>query len=146
MGNAIWLFVALPLWFFSTLSNPFVAGVLSAIPFAGIVCLAVGAVIGVAKRQRQLLWFFASVALSQGYVAVAGLFRRMLKGDAGNTVFLLWNALSLLFLGLQLATIISIVYRSKDARAAAILLALFCVTYALFAGFIAGMSVSDTWL
>lgn len=46
MGNAIWLFFALPDWYFSSILAPFSAGVLSTIPAAGIICLLVGGVWG----------------------------------------------------------------------------------------------------
>lgn len=39
MGNAIWLFFALPEWYFSTILQPFSAGPLTVIPALGIVSL-----------------------------------------------------------------------------------------------------------
>jgi hypothetical protein len=139
VGNAVWLFLSLPTWFFSTVGNPLGADILSAIPFAGTVCLALGVGIGICKRQPQLLWFLAPVALSQGFVAVAGLFRGTLRGSGATLVLVA-------FLGLQVVLVVFALFRSKNARLTAIPLALFCVTYTLFAGFIAGMAFSDDWL
>jgi hypothetical protein len=133
LNNAIWLFGALPKWFFPCILSPFSAGLLTAIPAGGVICLGIGSIVGVVKRQWRLLIFLLPTALSQIYVAVAGWFRGKPKGGASLLVFLV----------LQLVFIVYLVYRSKGARPAAIALALFCIAYALFAAFIAGMAFAN---
>ncbi|MGD8977680.1 MAG: hypothetical protein PVG91_08750, partial [Gammaproteobacteria bacterium] len=75
MGNAIWLFTALPKWFVSSMLSPLGAGALTLVPAVGTVCLAIGMVLAVQHRAKAL-WAFAVPALiSQVFVAVAGFFR-----------------------------------------------------------------------
>jgi hypothetical protein len=75
MGDAVWLFFALPNWYFSTIVTPFGAGTLTAIPTLGIVSLVAGVLWGAFKRRLGLLVFLALPAASQGLVVVAGFMR-----------------------------------------------------------------------
>jgi hypothetical protein len=55
-------------------------------------------------------------------------------------------AAPLRFLGVQLMICGYLLYRLIGARLEASILSFFCMTYALFAAFIATMAFSDTWL
>jgi hypothetical protein len=85
MGNAIWLLRALPEWFFESIRHPIIGGPLSAIPAFGVVCLAVGVVLGFARRQEKLLLFLLSPIASEVLVAISGIFRgRIPEGGDGS--------------------------------------------------------------
>jgi hypothetical protein len=71
VGNALWLFFAVPKWYCSTIVSPFSAGALSAIPALGILSLAIGVVVGLAKREASLLAFLLPSAASQILVVLA---------------------------------------------------------------------------
>ena len=86
MGNAIWLLVALPTWFFAVIAKPFAAGLLSAIPFFGILCLGAGAVLGAVRRQWQLLLFLLPVGLSELVVGTAGALRDVFAAMVPNLI------------------------------------------------------------
>jgi len=139
MGNAAWLFLALPAWYFSTILAPFSAGVLTAIPALGILCLAIGVVLGIVKRKTSLMIFLLLPAASQILVVIAGFMRGSLRYDANQPI--LWT-----FLLLQIAAAGYIVWRLKGARRPAAALAVFTSSYAFFAAFVAAMAFSDTWL
>jgi hypothetical protein len=139
MGNAIWLFFALPEWYFSSILAPFSAGVLSIIPAAGIVCLLVGGVWGAAKRRLGLLLFLLLPLSSQVLVAVAGFMRGEVDNETSELVF---SA----FFWAHLAVAAYFVFRLKGARLPAAPLGLFSLSYTLFASFVASMSFSDVWL
>ena len=138
MSNAVWLTLALPQWYFSSLLMPFEAGPLTLVPAIGGSALVVGTLLGIRARARLLLFFGALALLSHALVALAGLLRGILRGTDSSSV--------LIFALLQLAAATYLVYRADNARLPAILLAIFTVSYALFATFIAGMSLSDSWL
>jgi hypothetical protein len=137
MDNALWLFFALPQWYFQTLLMPFSAGPLTAIPASGIVSLLPGLAIAAAKREGRVLWFFVGMLLSHALVVTAGFLRGRLEHP---------DAFLLLFLAVQLTLTVLVIYQSERSRLAAVFLAWFNATYALFAAFIAGMSFSNTWL
>lgn len=138
MGNALWLFVALAKWYFPSVLAPFSAGPLTLIPAIGVVCLAIGVVLGIRARVPALLFFGLLALISHAYVALAG-FLRGTMDDSSSPIFLV-------FLLLQVVLAGYLVYRIKGARLPAIFLAIFTSTYAFFASFIAAMSFSDTWL
>jgi len=137
MGNAVWLFLATPAWYFSTVLAPFSAGPLTAIPALGVLSLALGVTLGALKRERGLLVFALLPLASQALVAVAGFMRGMLR----ESTPLIWA-----FLLLQVAVAAYLVWRVKRARLAAVALAVFAASYAFHAGFIASMAFTDTWL
>jgi hypothetical protein len=140
IGNALWLFSALPLWYVSPIANPLGAGVFSLIPFVGGLALVVGAVIGIVQRRPSLIYFVVSPFLSECYVAVAGALRGQLRGAAGlvpASVFAVVQAAFLIWF---------LIYRLRGARLAAFALALFCASYAFFAWFVGGMAFADDWL
>ena len=102
--------------------------------------LLAGSIIGIVRRRRlQLLLLLVSVAVSETYVAIAGMLRGQVRGGASVAPLCI-------FLGLQVCLLGLLIYRSKGARLAATALALFCLTYALFAAFVAGMAFADDWL
>ncbi len=139
MGNAFWLFFALPKWFFSSILAPFSAGALTLIPVAGIVCLIIGIVLAVRLRAKSL-WVFAFPALaSQALVTIAGFMRGAFANS--SSVLVLFA-----FLAIQLGLSSYLVYRFREARLPAILLAVFSLSYAFYASFIAGMAFTDDWL
>jgi len=137
MGDAIWLTMALPTWFFQTIRQPFGAGLLTMIPAAGIVCLVIGVLIGAIRRQPKLFAFMTSVFASQALVAVAGFWRGQL-----NEPGIVLNA----FMLLQLLLVIYLIYRLEGARLAALFLGAFSMAYAFEAWFISTMSFRDIWL
>jgi hypothetical protein len=91
------------------------------------------------RRERKLVAFLIPATASELLVAIAGALRGKLTEGAADVPLLL-------FIGLQLALATYLVRMTEDARRAAIFLALFSVTYALFAAFVAGMAFADTWL
>lgn len=133
MGNAVWLFFALPVWYIATLS----AGVLAVVPAIGIVALAVGVARGVAERRLGLAIFLVLPAASHALVVVAGLMR----GKVHNSDVIIWT-----FLLLQAIAAGCFVFRLKGARIPASALTVFALSYAFFASFVAAMSFSDVWL
>ena len=142
MGNAIWLFLAVPAWYCSTIVSPFSAGLLSAIPALGILSLTIGVVVGIAKRELGLLIFLLLPAASQILVVVAGFKRGAFQHDANQLA--LWIIGT--FMLLQIVGAAYIVWRLKGARGPAAAIAIFTSSYALFAAFVAAMAFSDNWL
>lgn len=140
MGSAIWLFRALPDWFFSSILSPFQAGMLTSIPSAGTVCLAIGLALAVfGRRQPWLAAFAVPVLATQAFVAIAGALRGQLTVESATVTVYAFLAVQLVLAGV-------LVYRTGGARIAASFLALFSLSYAWFAGFIATMAFTDRWL
>lgn len=139
MASAVWLFVALPIWYFSTIFAPFGAGVLTAIPALGVLCLAVGVVLAILSRETGLWLFLLLPAASQLLVAVAGLMRGSLPHSASHPILFI-------FFLLQIALAGYLVWRLTGARRPATMLAAFSSSYAFFAAFVALMAFSDDWL
>jgi len=137
MGNAIWLFLALPKWYFTTILDPFGAGMLTAVPAVGVLCLALGLVLAIFHRSPRLWLFELPFLASEGFVVFAG----WQRGQIPSAGWLL-----LAFLGAQLALAVGLVAYAKRALMPAIAFALFSMSYALFASFVAGMSLADNWL
>lgn len=138
-GDALWLILVTPQWYFSSITEPFSAGVLSVIPSLGIVCLPVGIALGVRHRDQRMLLFCAPFVLSVLYVGVAGLLRGALPISWGG--FVLYG-----FLGLQLLLTAWLIYRLWHDLPAATMLGTFSMTYAFFAGFVASMAFTDSRL
>jgi hypothetical protein len=143
MGNAVWLFCAVPTWYFSTLLMPFGAGMLSAIPASGAVCLVIGAVWGIIERKANLLVFLLLIVASQALVVVAGFWRGSLRGTTNELTL---QTLLGIFLLLQIAIAGYFVWRLKGARWPAAALAIFTSSYAAFGAFVAAMAFSNDWL
>jgi hypothetical protein len=101
--------------------------------------LAVGVALAFKRREKGVLLFFISFLASEALAFVAGIHRGMCKADDANLLLLL-------FLFSQIVGISSLIHFLKDARNSAALLAVFSITYALFAAFAAAMSLSDSWL
>jgi hypothetical protein len=139
IGNAIWLVSALPFWYLSAVTRPPQLGVLYLVPCSGIVALVAGVVSSVVRGKRLLLLFLGPLLVSELYVAVAGFFRGQLRGSASAVPFGVFAVLQASLIGF-------LVYRLKGARLAASLLAVFCVSYALFTAFVAAMACADDWL
>lgn len=142
MGNALWLFLSVPVWYFGAIVSPLSAGPLSAIPALGALFLAIGIVAGAAKREMRLLVFVLLLAGSQILVAVAGFLRGALRPDPNN--LLLWIVGAFIFL--QITGAAYIVWRLKGVRLPAAAMALFSSSYALFAAFVAIMAFTDDWI
>lgn len=141
MGNAVWLFWALPKWFFSTVMHPLDAGPLSTVPALGVIFLLAGLTLGLIGREPRLLLFLVPFAFSQIFVSIAGALRGQLRGASSELPLLL-----LLFVAAEVVLVIYLIYYLAGARGAAAAFAVFSLTYALFAAFVASMSFSDTWL
>lgn len=139
MGSALWLLLALPEWYFSSVLSPFEAGLLSLVPAAGVISFLVGTALAMRRRQRRMLFFVVPFVLSESFVAVAGALRGQVHGSAASLTLLAFFAFQVVFSCV-------LIYLIKGARASASALAVFSITYAGFGAFIAGMSFSDTWL
>ena len=139
MGNAIWLFTALPKWFLSSVLSPFSAGALTLIPAIGTVCLAIGIVLAVRLRAKALWSFVVPALISQAFVAVAGFFRGAFDSSTAEPILGT-------FLAIQLVLSLYLVYRQRKTWLPATLLAAFSISYAFHAWFIATMAFTDNWL
>lgn len=139
MGDAIWLILALPEWFFSTVLMPLAAGPLTLIPAIGTVCLVVGIVLGAMKRKASLLLFLVPASLSELLVGVAGFLRGQMRGNPTDWLLGAFLIFQFLLCGY-------LIWQAKGARVAAAPLAVFSVSYATFAAFVAAMAFNDTWL
>jgi hypothetical protein len=142
MNNAIWLLTVLPNWYLEGATHPLSAGALTLIPAIGLLALAVGLILGAIKRRRELLWFLFPFALSEGLVAIAGIFRGSVPYGASTGLSIFF----LVYLAAQLVAFGYLIYHIKGARTAATALSIFSLSYALFATFVAGMSFTDSWL
>ena len=139
MGDAIWLFFGTPKWFLSNVQDPMAVGILSVFPFVGILCLVAGVALAVWRRNR-FLWRFGLPFLGcQALVVVAGFLRGSL--DNSITTYILAP-----FIAVMLGWSLFLVVRAKCARIAALLLAVFTLSYASYASFVSWMSFTDTWL
>ncbi|MCS6627497.1 hypothetical protein N0B44_31795 [Roseibacterium beibuensis] len=139
MGNAAWLTLALPQWYFPAFLSPFAAGGLTIIPAVGTLALLIALGSAVIRRRREIVWFLVPVAASHVLVAVAGLMRGGLGQDTANPILLIFLAAQLILCGV-------LVWRLRRARFEAALLSVFAMTYAVFAAFIAAMALTDVWL
>lgn len=124
MGNAIWLLSATPVWILS-------------IPPIAILCLLVGIILAITKRQLGLALFVLPFVFSQVFVTVAGFFRGRISNPEG---------LMLAFLIIQLLICGILIHRLKESRIAASALTLISLIYALFAAGVAQMSFTNVWL
>jgi hypothetical protein len=141
VGNAVWLVRVLPGWFFDGClalfggeSNPILI-----VPFAGLVALIAGVVWGLLRRNARLLLFLVPPILSEAHVAAAGFLRGRLRGAGGD-----WASLG--FLAAELIVCLGLIVWIRGARLPAALLALFSISYGLFAAFVATMAFRDSWI
>src|SRR5258708_3346028 len=139
MKNALWLFQALPNWYFSAVVHPLSAGPLSAVPALGTVLLAVGLVLGLNGREPRLLLFLIPFAFSQSFVAVAGVLRGQLSGTSSTLP-------QLLFIAVPIVLVAYLIYYVAGERGAAVAWAASSLTYAFFSCFVAAMSFGNVWL
>lgn len=147
MADALWLLLALPLWYASSLMAPLAAGPLSLVPALGVACGVGGAVAGLVARRRGLLLFLIPFLLSEGFVALAGLLRGVGQGTGQEGGFGLGTRLALAAFGLaQLALLFWLARVNRLAPLALVLLAVFSLTYAAFGAFVGLMAFDDSWL
>jgi hypothetical protein len=139
VSNLLWLVLALPDWYFSSLLAPFSDGILTLVPALGALCFVAGVALGVTRRTPRLLFFAIPFMLSETLVAVAGLLRGQVQSATANPILLVFVATQLILSG-------ALVWLIRRARLAAVLLAVFSLTYALFGIFIAGMSFANDWI
>ncbi len=139
MNSAIWLILALPEWYFSASSDPLGAGLLTIIPATGVVFLLIGVVQGFVTRERRLLLFIVPFLASELFVGIAGALRGAVAKSPAGIVLLLFIAIQAIVAG-------TLVYRLRRAWAPASSLAIFSMSYALFACFVAGMAFADDWI
>lgn len=126
MGNILslaWQSLVMPIMF---LSNPYVA----------ILCLAGCILIKADSPSPRLLQFLIPFGLSQALLALAGLIPGRMPDASG---------LLIAFLCIQIIVCGVLIYRLRQIGIAASMLALFCVSYAVFASVAAGMSLQNTW-
>jgi len=138
MSNAHWLILAVPKWYFTSLTEPFAGRLLTVVPAIGSLCLLVGLMIGAIRPNWRLTIFVLPFMLTEALAAVAGFYR----GEDGAFANYASNAT------LLVSAVVSIfgIYICKNARIAASLLCVFSVTYCLFGVFVADMSFSNDWL
>jgi hypothetical protein len=142
MGNAIWLFWMVPVDYFWTIASPFREGAFTMIPALGVLSLAVGLVMGIAKREKRLLLFLLLFAASQILLVAAGFARGAFKHNPSpGAPWIIWT-----FLVLQVAGAAYLVWRLKGARAPAAAMAVFTSSYAHDAAFVASMALADDWV
>lgn len=139
MNNALWLLLALPVWYFSAAAVAFQERWLTLIPAAGALCLMIGVIGGILMRRSRLLYFATPLVFSELIVGFSGFFRGKFKESEANTILVS-------FLVFEFIILIFLVYRMKGYRLPAFSLAIFSLTYAVFAALIASMSFSDKWL
>lgn len=139
MCNGLWLLLALPAWYFEASLHPLRAGVLSFFPFLGTLGLLAGAAMGLLKRRSSLALFFPSFAASECYVAIAGLLRGQLRGNASLVPFCIFVLVQLVLVG-------HFAYRARRAPLAVLAFTVFLLSYAFLAWLIGGMAFADSWL
>jgi hypothetical protein len=137
MTDGLWLFSTLPIWYFATLLNPLAASWLSLVPASGAVCLLVGLVLALYRRERNALWALLPFALSHIFVFITGTMR---GAAAGITPLLV------LFVVVQVPLSVWILIRCRGSRVAGLFLCWFSLTYAALAYLVGAMSFTDTWL
>lgn len=140
MRGVVLFFLALPREYFSAFPAAWRGGMnlLTLIPIAGSLALLAGTVAGLVTRQTRLLLFLVSVFASHVFVATAGFWHGQARGWAGE--------IASAFLTLQAAWIWMLVERTREDRFAAKAIGAFCASYALFAGLVATMVISNRWL
>jgi uncharacterized membrane protein HdeD (DUF308 family) len=142
MGNAIWLFWMVPVDYFWTIVSPFSTDLLTIVPVLGVLSLAIGVVVGIAKREKRLLLFLLLVAASQILLVAAGFARGAFKHDPSpGTPWIIW-----IFLLLQVAGAAYLVWRLKGARVPAAAMGVFTSSYGFIAAFVASMALADDWI
>jgi hypothetical protein len=140
VGNAIWLFKALPDWFFGiphslqSALDPF-----TAICIIGETALVIGLMLMVWHRRWALLIFIFPVVVCHILVAAAGFMRGQASDEATRIILLA-------ILAFQLSSIGYLIYLARGTRLAATCLGVFCVAYTLMASFIAAMAFTDSWV
>ncbi|WP_150525800.1 hypothetical protein [Roseibium sediminis] len=138
-GNAVWLFFAVPEWYFEAAFSPFSAGALSQIPLFGVISLMIGLVSGAVLKRKALFFLAILPLLSQLLLIVAGVYRGQLKDGSDQPILLA-------FIVIQILVAVLLIYRLRGARLPAFALSVFSITYAFFAAFVATMSFQDVWL
>lgn len=146
MVAAIWLVFALPFYyFFSAATFVISPNVLSLVPAVGALSLGVGALLAERESQRGLRLFLVPFALSEMLVAIAGFMPGQVRQGSADTALVQFVDGSLfVFMAIQIAVPTYLAYRLKGASAIAF--AIFSVTYAAVAAFVASMTLRDTWL
>jgi len=127
--NASFLFQMVPAVYFASLVPPFGNGLVALIPLVGLSTLMWGGVIGYRLRDRRLWWFALPIAAIQ---LLVGLF-----GWTNGDEWVVWS-----FLTVTLLLPAFLVYRLRGVRAAAALLWVFVLSYALVAAIVAAVSGS----
>ena len=139
----MWLVLSSQWWFLIAALDPRVD-----LPFRlgatlSIVFLVAGIVLAVRRPHRMLWWAAASALLSVGFVALGAAFQGVIPHDLpGWAATALFSAFGIS----QIVCLVTLVWRSSGARWAAAMLAGFCLPYALWSYFVAGMAFSDTWV
>lgn len=134
--GSLWV---LPWWYFGSLVLWPGAPVLQIVPWAGVIGLCVGLAWGTVKQQAALCRLAVSPVLSHAMVGIAFLF-------AGQMELSISYWLTSGFLLVQLAILSFLVFRFKGMRIPAVSLSIFGMSYALFAAYVGGMALTNTWL
>jgi hypothetical protein len=135
----MWTLWLVPMWFAATLFTPFGAGALTLVPATGMVCFIAGLIWCLVRPARELLWLGVPFVLSQIMLLIGALLWEKLSNDQATLPILA-------FLGIQAVVIGCVTYRLRHRIGPALLLAIFNVAYALFAGFVATMAMTGSWL
>lgn len=137
----MWLSYSLADWYLEAVfTRTFNLWPLDVIAKVGALALVVGIVLGLAYRERRLLWFLVPVASGHGFVLMSAVYANsMLRPSRSEGV-------TVPFLVVELVVCAYLVYRLTGSRLAASLLSAFTLSYACFAAFIAQMSLTGDWL
>lgn len=134
----VMLFWLLPFWYLDAALNipkePF-----GLIVSVGFICLLIGCIWGVVIREKRLSAFLLPFAASQIFVAISGFMQGKVAEPMASLVLLS-------FITLQLAGAGYLIFTLKGARLPATLLAIFAMSYAAFAAFIAAMAFANDWI
>ncbi len=139
MEQALWLFVYVPVVYVVTVVNyfPTTFGVFPpALAAIGIICLLTGIVQGYLARQKYLLTFLLLPAASQLYLVFVGFTDGKFEPGALYWILPAYLATQVLAAGY-------LIYRFREARLSAVFLAIFCLSYAVFAAFFSSMVIVE---
>jgi hypothetical protein len=139
--GAVWMLRMLVETYFLSFLKPFSDFFpLSLIGAVGTLALTVGVVACVRTGWRPLRLFALPVAFSVALIMLSSALWEQVRTDA--TI----NIITAVFLGGQLLAALFLVWLLRRAWLAAVPLAIFSMTFAVFAMFIAAMALTGNWL
>ncbi len=134
--SALW---GLPLLYGDAARVGFAAGLIGVVPLRGAIALAVALLLLFRWRSRRLWWFIAPFATSELLVVAASAVPGSMRSNAIGVVLLA-------FVAVQVASCAWLFWHNRRVWQPAAFFALFNLSYAAFAVFIASMTLSGDWL